>query len=62
MLRPELTQGMIRSYLENNMDELPQPVNLFSIGPVFRQEKVQNGRYRESNQFDLEIIGEKKAI
>jgi histidyl-tRNA synthetase len=62
VLRPELTQGMIRSYLENNMDELPQPVNLFSIGPVFRQEKVQNGRYRESNQFDLEIIGEKKPM
>jgi len=62
VLRPELTQGMIRSYLENGMDELPQPVRLFSIGPVFRQEKVQNGRYRESNQFDLEIIGEKKPM
>jgi histidyl-tRNA synthetase len=62
VLRPELTQGMIRSYIENKMDELPQPVRLFSIGPVFRQEKVQNGRYRESNQFDLEIIGEKKAM
>lgn len=62
VLRPELTQGMIRSYIENKMDELPQPIRLFSIGPVFRQEKVQNGRYRESNQFDLEIIGEKKPM
>ncbi|MEI6836119.1 MAG: histidine--tRNA ligase [Candidatus Falkowbacteria bacterium] len=62
VLRPELTQGMIRSYLENKMEELPQPIRLFSVGPVFRQEKMASGRYRESNQFDLEIIGEKKPM
>ncbi len=62
VLRPELTQGMIRSYIENKMDELPQPIRLFSVGPVFRQEKMASGRYRESNQFDLEIIGEKKPM
>lgn len=62
VLRPELTQGMIRTYIENKMDELPQPVRLFSVGPVYRQEKLQNGRYRESSQFDLEIIGEKKPM
>jgi len=62
VLRPELTQGMIRSYIENKMDELPQPVRLFSVGPVYRQEKMASGRYRESNQFDLEIIGEKKPM
>jgi histidyl-tRNA synthetase len=62
VLRPELTQGMIRAYIENKMDELPQPVRLFSVGPVYRQEKLQNGRYRESSQFDLEIIGEKKPM
>ena len=62
VLRPELTQGMVRSYLENKMDELPQPIRLFSVGQVFRQEKMQSGRYRESTQFDLEIIGEKKPM
>ncbi len=62
VLRPELTQGMIRAYIENKMDELPQPVRLFSVGQIFRQEKMQNGRYRESTQFDLEIIGEKKPM
>lgn len=62
VLRPELTQGVIRSYLENKMDEWPQPVRLVSVGPIFRQEKLQSGRYRESNQFDLEIIGENKPM
>lgn len=65
VLRPELTQGILRSYIENKMDELTpqiQPVRLFSIGQVFRQEKMSAGRYRESTQFDLEIIGEKKPM
>lgn len=62
VLRPELTQGIIRTYLENKMEELPQPVRLASVGPIFRQEKLQSGHYRESNQFDLEIIGEKKPM
>jgi len=62
VLRPELTQGIVRTYLENKMDELPQPIRLASVGPVFRQEKLQSGHYRESNQFDLEIIGEKKPM
>jgi len=62
VLRPELTQGIVRSYIENKMDELTQPRCLFSIGQVFRQEKMASGRFRESTQFDLEIIGEKKPM
>ena len=62
VLRPELTQGILRTYIENNFSELPQPVRLYSIGPVFRREKMQSGRYRESTQFDLEIIGEDKPM
>ncbi|MGE5425696.1 MAG: histidine--tRNA ligase [Bacillota bacterium] len=62
VLRPELTQGILRAYIENNFSELPQPVRLYSIGPVFRREKMQSGRYRESTQFDLEIIGENKPM
>lgn len=62
ILRPEITQGILRTYIENNFDELPKPVRLYSIGPVFRKEKMQNGRYRESNQFNLEVIGESKPM
>lgn len=62
LLRPELTQGILRAYIENNFEELPQPVRLYSIGPVFRKEKMQTGRYRESTQFNLEVIGEDKPM
>lgn len=62
VLRPELTQGILRAYIENDFSELPQPVRLYSIGPVFRHEKMQNGRFRESNQFNLEVIGEEKPM
>ncbi len=61
-LRPELTQGIIRSVLEHKLDELYQPIRLYSLGPVFRREKLQSGRYRESNQLDLEIIGEHRPM
>jgi histidyl-tRNA synthetase len=62
ILRPELTQGIVRTYIENNLAENPNPARLFSLGSVFRYEKLQSGRYRESTQFDLEIIGEKKPM
>lgn len=62
ILRPELTQGIIRAYIENNLVENPNPARLFSLGSIFRYEKLQSGRYRESTQFDLEIIGEKKPM
>ncbi|MBU4375589.1 histidine--tRNA ligase [Patescibacteria group bacterium] len=57
-LRPEATPGMVRSYIEHGMFNLPQPVKLFLLGPLFRHEKPQSGRYRQHNQFDLEIFGE----
>jgi histidyl-tRNA synthetase len=62
VLRPELTQGILRAYLENKLNEGNLPVRLFSLGPIFRREKLQSGRYRESTQLDLEIIGEKNLI
>lgn len=61
VLRPEITQGIIRAYLEN-INQFILPIKLFSVGPVFRQEKLQSGRYRESTQFDLEIIGDPKPM
>jgi len=57
-LRPEFTPGIVRAYLEHGMQTLPQPVKLYSSGPVFRYEHPQAGRYRQFHQFNLEVIGE----
>lgn len=61
-LKPELTPGIVRAYIEHGMVNLPQPVKLFSIAPVFRRERPQAGRNRQHHQFDLEIIGDKDPI
>jgi histidyl-tRNA synthetase len=57
-LRPEFTAGLVRAYIENGMASWPQPVKLFTIGPIFRRERPQAGRYRQHSQFDVEILGE----
>ncbi len=62
VLRPEITQGVVRAYLENNLGESGRAVRLFSLGSIFRREKMQTGRYREATQFNLEIIGEAKPM
>jgi histidyl-tRNA synthetase len=56
-LRPELTAGICRSYIEHGMHLLPQPVELYSIGQCFRYDRPQKGRYRQFHQFDFEVIG-----
>ncbi len=61
-LRPEFTASMMRAYIENGMRSLPQPVYLYSFGPLFRHERPQKGRYRQFYQFNLEIIGSSKSI
>lgn len=61
-LRPEFTPGVIRAYIEHGMQNLPQPVKLYSLGPVFRYEHPQAGRYRQFNQFNLEVIGEGNPV
>lgn len=61
VLRPELTQGMFRSYIENNQEIENKTARFFSFGPVFRKEKPQSGSFREINQFDLEVVGSNKA-
>jgi len=58
-LRPEFTPGIARSYTEHGMHNLPQPVKLWTLGPCFRHERPQAGRYRQLLQFDLEVLGEK---
>ncbi len=56
-LRPEGTAGVMRAYLEHGMATLPQPVRLFYIGPMFRYDRPQKGRYRMHHQFGAEVIG-----
>lgn len=58
-LRPEGTAGVVRSYIENGMSSLPQPVKLYYILTAYRQENVQKGRYREFHQFGIELFGAK---
>ncbi len=60
-LRPEFTAGICRSYIEHGMHLLPQPVEFYAIGPCFRHDRPQKGRYRQFHQFDFEIIGLKDA-
>jgi histidyl-tRNA synthetase len=56
-LRPEQTAGTARAYIERGMFNNPQPTKLFYIGPNFRYEQPQAGRYRQHNQFGVEVFG-----
>ena len=57
-LRPEFTAGVMRAYIEHGMRVRPSPVKLYSIGPSFRYERPQAGRYRQFWQLNVESIGE----
>jgi histidyl-tRNA synthetase len=61
-LRPEFTPGIVRTYIEHGMKNLPQPVKLYTTGPLFRYDKPQAGRYRQFYQIDWEIIGDGGAV
>lgn len=61
-MRPEGTAAVMRAYIENGMQALPQPVMLYYYGPFFRHENPQRGRLREFRQFGLEILGTSKSI
>jgi histidyl-tRNA synthetase len=60
-LRPEFTPGIVRSYIQHGMINLPQPVKLFTHGPLFRYEHPQAGRFRQFHQVDFEVFGEQSA-
>jgi histidyl-tRNA synthetase len=57
-LRPEPTAGIVRAYIQHGMRTWPQPVKLMLIGPMFRYDRPQAGRYRQFWQFDVEAIGD----
>ncbi len=61
-LRPEFTAGIGRAYIQHGMSVLPKPIRLFSMGPVFRYDRPQEGRYRELWQGDFEVFGEADPI
>jgi histidyl-tRNA synthetase len=56
-LRPEATAPICRAYIEHGMRKLPQPVKLWWLGPLFRHERPQAGRFRQFTQLDAEAIG-----
>jgi histidyl-tRNA synthetase len=61
-LKPEHTAPLMRSYIEQGMQNLPQPVMFYQYGPVFRHDNPQRGRYRQFWQFDLDSLGSDKSI
>ena len=61
-MRPEYTASIMRSYIENGMMNLPQPIMLYSYGPTWRHDNPQKGRLREFRQFNLEILGTEKSM
>lgn len=56
-LRPENTAGVVRAYIEHRLWERPGVQKLYCMGPQFRRERPQKGRYRQFYQIDAEIIG-----
>lgn len=56
-LRPEGTASTIRAFLENKLYTQPQPTKLYYLGPMFRYDRPQAGRYRQFHQFGVEVLG-----
>ena len=61
-LRPELTAGVVRAYIENGMSSFTSPVKLWYEANMYRYEKMQKGRYREFAQFGVEYFGSKSYL
>jgi histidyl-tRNA synthetase len=57
-LRPEATAGVVRAFVQHGMQTWPQPVKLTVVGPMFRYDRPQAGRYRQFWQWDAEAIGD----
>ncbi len=61
-LRPEMTASFARAYINHGMLNLPQPVKLWDMGPLFRHDRPQAGRYRQFHQFNFEAFGSEEPI
>ena len=60
-LRPEATASVVRSYIEHGMQTLPGNAKLYYVGPMFRRERPQKGRYRQFYQIGAEVLGQSDA-
>ena len=60
-LRPEATASVCRAYIEHGMQTWPGNVKLYYIGPMFRRERPQKGRYRQFYQIGAEVLGQSDA-
>ena len=60
-LRPEATASVVRAYIEHGMQTLPGNVKLYYVGPMFRRERPQKGRYRQFYQIGAEVLGQSDA-
>lgn len=60
-LRPENTAGVVRAYIEHNLGQTGELQKLYYIGPQFRRERPQKGRYRQFSQIGAEVIGPASA-
>ncbi len=58
-LRPEYTPSVARAIIEHRLDLRPEPMRYYYMGPMFRYDKPQKGRYRQFHQVDVEVFGEK---
>jgi histidyl-tRNA synthetase len=56
-LRPEATPSMVRAFVEHSLEQAHPIVKLYNMGPMFRYERPQKGRYRQFHQLDVEAFG-----
>ena len=61
-LRPEMTASVVRAYLENGLTRQPGTVKFFYLGPMFRHDRPQAGRYRQFHQIGVEAIGSDSPV
>jgi histidyl-tRNA synthetase len=56
-LRPEATAGIVRAVIEHNLPQTDPALKVYALGPMFRRERPQKGRYRQFHQVDVEAFG-----
>src|SRR6267378_4402130 len=61
-LRPEATASVIRAYIEHRLDQIPGIKKYYYIGPMFRRERPQKGRFRQFYQIGAEAIGSESPM
>src|SRR5208283_6085364 len=61
-MRPEGTAGVVRAYLQNSFYAKEKVSRLFTVGPMFRHERPQKGRFRQFTQMDVEVFGVAESI